>query len=70
MDTWVKTIGNIDINGIEVPIKGMKLVSGEGVGNNEPDNVIFSIDQNARFNGITSELIDLPKDGNISGTIV
>ena len=70
MDTWVKTIGNININGIEVPIKGMKIVSGEGVGNDEPDNVIFSIDQNARFNEITSKLIELPKDGNISGTIV
>lgn len=70
MDTWVKTVGNININGIEVPIKGMKLVSGEGVGNDEPNNVIFSIDQNARFNEITSKLIELPKDGNISGTIV
>ena len=70
MDTWVKTVGNININGIDIPIKGMKLVSGEGVGNDEPDNVIFSIDQNARFNEITSKLIDLPKDGNISGTIL
>lgn len=70
MDTWVKTVGNININGIDVPIKGMKLVSGEGVGNDEPNNVIFSIDQNARFNEITSKLIDLPKNGNISGTIV
>ena len=70
MDTWVKTVGNININGIDVPIKGMKLVSGEGVGNDEPNNVIFSIDQNARFNEITSKLIDLPKDGNISGTIL
>ena len=70
MDTWVKTVGNININGIEVPIKGMKIVSGEGVGNDEPDNVIFSIDQNARFNEITSKLIDLPKNGNISGTIL
>ena len=70
MDTWVKTVGNNNINGIDIPIKGMKLVSGEGVGNDEPDNVIFSIDQNARFNEITSKLIDLPKDGNISGTIL
>ena len=70
MDTWVKTVGNININGIDIPIKGMKLVSGEDVGNDEPDNVIFSIDQNARFNEITSKLIDLPKDGNISGTIL
>ena len=68
IDTWVKTIGNIILNDIIVPIKAMKIVSQKGIGNNNPNDVIFVIDNDARFNNDSWEKIkDCVTDGNIKG---
>ena len=68
IDTWIKTIGNIILNDIIVPIKAMKIVSQKGIGNNNPNDVIFVIDNDARFNNDSWEKIkDCVTDGNIKG---
>lgn len=69
IDVWIKTVGNIVINNVIVPIKAVKIVSGEGVGNLDPDNVIFALDNDARFNVYTADLVNVDKSGNLDGKV-
>lgn len=68
VDTPIKTSGNIVLNDVIVPIKGIKIVSEKGVGNYIPNNITFAIDNDARFNEDSwNKIKDCVKDGNIIG---
>lgn len=68
VDTPIKTSGNIVLNDVIVPIKGMKIISEKGVGNYTPNNITFAIDNDARFNEDSwNKIKDCVKDGNIIG---
>lgn len=66
IDTPIKTVGNIILNGQIVPIKGLKVVSKAGIGNDEPESVEFYIDEDARFNPKSfADIEGSLKNGNI-----